>query len=64
MVRALGRAGWGVVRQRGSHRSLRHASRSGTVVVAVHAGEIVKPKTLQSILDQAGLSVDELRELL
>ena len=64
VVRALGRAGWFVACQRGSHRSLRHPACSGTVVVAVHAGETLKPKTLQSILDQAGLTVEEFRELL
>ena len=33
-------------------------------VVARHAGVIIKPKTLASILDQAGLTADQLRELL
>ena len=43
---------------------LRHATKRGTVVVPLHARRIIKPGTLESILDQAGLSVDELRELL
>jgi len=30
----------------------------------MHTGEVLAPKTLQSILDQAGLTVEELRELL
>jgi predicted RNA binding protein YcfA (HicA-like mRNA interferase family) len=30
----------------------------------MHAGETLAPKTLQTILDQAGLTVDALRELL
>jgi predicted RNA binding protein YcfA (HicA-like mRNA interferase family) len=30
----------------------------------MHTGRIIKPKTLQSILDQAGLTVAELRDLL
>ena len=34
------------------------------VTVAVHVGEIIKPKTLQSILKQAGLSMSEFRDLL
>ena len=38
--------------------------RLGLVVVPVHAGRILRLKTLQSILDQAGMSPDELRELL
>jgi len=32
--------------------------------VPFHAGDILKPKTLQSILLEADLTVDELRELL
>jgi predicted RNA binding protein YcfA (HicA-like mRNA interferase family) len=31
------------------------------VVVPVHSGETLKPKTLASLLEQAGLSVDEFR---
>jgi len=34
------------------------------VTVPVHAGAILKPKTLLSILDQAGITVEELRDLL
>ena len=30
----------------------------------MHAGKIIKPKTLQGILTDMGLSVDELRDLL
>jgi predicted RNA binding protein YcfA (HicA-like mRNA interferase family) len=33
-------------------------------VVSIHAGETLKPKTLLSILDQAGVTVDEFRGLL
>jgi len=32
------------------------------VVVPVHARKIIKPKVLESILDQAGLNADDLRE--
>ena len=65
-VRALQRAGWVVARQRGSHALLVHPDKPGRqpVTVPVHAGRILKPKTLASILDQAGLSVDEMRRLL
>lgn len=64
VVKALQRGGWYFDHQRGSHVYLRHPSRSGLVSVPVHAGEIIKPKTMRSILDQAGLSADELRSLL
>jgi predicted RNA binding protein YcfA (HicA-like mRNA interferase family) len=65
VLRALRRAGWVEDRQEGSHVVLRHGDRPGRrVTVAVHAGETLKPKTLSSILDQAGLSIDAFRELL
>jgi predicted RNA binding protein YcfA (HicA-like mRNA interferase family) len=65
VLHALGRAGWYVDHRKGSHVFLRHGDRPGMrVTVATHAGDVVAPKTLQSILEQAGLSADELRRLL
>jgi predicted RNA binding protein YcfA (HicA-like mRNA interferase family) len=43
---------------------LKHPDKPGArVVVAMHAREIILVKTLASILEQAGLTADELREL-
>jgi len=56
--------GWHVVRQAGSHVHLKHTNRQGRVTVPVHAGEILKPKTLASILDQAGIALDEFVKML
>ena len=39
---------------------LRHPTKPGRVVVPVHAGRILKPKTLLSILDQAGIDAEKL----
>ena len=65
VVRALQRAGWYVDYQHGSHVYLRHPDRPNMrVTVPVHPGEVIKPKTLQSIMKQAGLSVTEFQELL
>ncbi len=64
LVRALHRAGWYDDRQVGSHLTLMHPKRPGKVQVPMHVGEDLVPKTLQSALDQAGLTVDELRKLL
>jgi predicted RNA binding protein YcfA (HicA-like mRNA interferase family) len=65
VVRALRRAGWEVRRQRGSHAMLRHTvAPSRLVTVPLHPGRTLKPKTLASIIDQAGLSLDEFRRLL
>lgn len=63
-VSALLRAGFERARTRGSHFYLYHRGRERLVTVPVHAGETLAPKTLKSILDQAGLSVEEFSELL
>lgn len=60
VVRALKRAGFIVDRQRGSHVILIHPQSRKRVVVPVHTGKIVKPGTLSGILDDAGLSAEEL----
>ena len=65
LVRALERAGWFRHRQKGSHLVMKHPGKpKARVVVPMHSGEELLPKTLASILDQAEMSADELRELL
>jgi predicted RNA binding protein YcfA (HicA-like mRNA interferase family) len=64
MVRVLRLQGWYEVADDGSHRKVEHASKPGYVTVPYHTGVILKPKTLASILRQAGMTVDELRDLL
>ncbi len=60
-VRALRRAGFVRISQKGSHAKLRNAA-GRTVIVPMHR-ELARP-TLASILRQAGLSVDEFIALL
>ena len=65
VIRALRHAEWYLDHQRGSHVYLKHPDHPGRrVTVPVHSGETIKPKTLQAILKQAGLSLDEFLELL
>jgi predicted RNA binding protein YcfA (HicA-like mRNA interferase family) len=64
LVRALGKQGWVVVVQKGSHAQLKHPSRGGRVTVPLHAGETIGPGLLPSILSQAGVTVEELRAVL
>ncbi|MEX0785624.1 MAG: type II toxin-antitoxin system HicA family toxin [Dehalococcoidia bacterium] len=64
VLRALRRSGWFEHHRRGSHVYLRHPERPGQVTVPVHRGRDLLVKTLASILDQAGMSSDELRDLL
>ena len=60
---ALKRAGFVVVTMQGSHH-LRKLGAKSLATVPVHAGEILKPKLVKSILEQAGLTVDEFKNLL
>lgn len=64
LIRALRRDGWELLRQSSSHAHFGHGTKRGRVTVPVHAGVTLKPKTLESALEQAGLTVAELRELL
>ena len=64
LVRALGKHGWVVVVQKGSHAQLKHPSRGGRVTVPLHAGETIGPGLLRSILSQAGVTVEELQAVL
>jgi len=55
VLRMLKDDGWTLVRQRGSHRQLKHASKRGLVTVAGKLSNELAPGTLNSILKQAGL---------
>ncbi len=63
VIRALERAGFAVVRVRGSHHFLRHAD-GRTTVVPVHAGETIGPGLLSKILRACELDRDQFRSLL
>ena len=64
VVRALERAGFSVHRIKGSHHHLRNLNRPrARPVVPMHRGDL-PPGTLRSIIRQAGLSVEELLDLL
>jgi predicted RNA binding protein YcfA (HicA-like mRNA interferase family) len=64
LLRALERDGWTIVRQRGGHAQLKHPTKKGRVTVPMHPGVILNPRTLSTALEQAGLSVANLRRLL
>jgi predicted RNA binding protein YcfA (HicA-like mRNA interferase family) len=55
LIARLEADGWLQVRQKGSHRQFRHASKPGTVTVAGKPSVELPPGTLASILKQAGL---------
>ena len=54
-MRQIENDGWFLVRTRGSHRQYHHTVKPGTVTVAGQPGQDLHPKTLNSILKQAGL---------
>ena len=65
VLRALGRDGWFISRQSGSHVILRHPDKSGRVVVPRHGGgKTLRLGTLAAVIESAGLTVDELWRLL
>ena len=63
-ARALKRAGFVVVRQKGSHVMLWHEERNRAVTVPVHGNKELAPGTLAGVLDEAGLTVEEFIRLL
>ena len=64
VIRALRRAGWIVVRQRGSHIRLQKTTPTETLKLIVPAHRPIKRSTLAHILKQAKLTVEEFIELL
>jgi predicted RNA binding protein YcfA (HicA-like mRNA interferase family) len=63
VVKALQRAGWVVVRQRGSHIRLQKHTPDETLKIIVPAHRPIKRSTLSHILKQAKISMDEFAEL-
>ena len=47
--------GWYVIITEGSHRQLKHPVKPGRTTVSGHPSDDIHPKTLKSILTQAGL---------
>jgi predicted RNA binding protein YcfA (HicA-like mRNA interferase family) len=62
LIAALVRAGFQVLRLRGSHHFLRHEDGRSTVVPA-HSGETLGPGLLSKILRDCQVSVEDLRRL-
>jgi predicted RNA binding protein YcfA (HicA-like mRNA interferase family) len=62
-IRALERSGFTLVRQSGSHRIYKNAT-GRRATVPFHAGEILHPKLLRSILRDAELSIEQFIALL
>lgn len=55
IIKLVEKDGWFVVRIKGSHRQFHHNIKKGTVTIAGKPSVDMNPKTLKSILKQAGL---------
>ena len=55
VIKLIEQDGWQLVTIQGSHRQYKHSTKPGRVTVSGHPRDDVHPKTLKSILTQAGL---------
>lgn len=55
IVRLLEKDGWQIKNQNGSHQQFVHPKKKGKVTVPFKGKKDIHPKTLNSILKQAGL---------
>lgn len=62
LVKALQKAGFGKIRQTGSHVYLKHSNGLSTSV-SIHPGTI-PPGTMRAILEQTHLTTEKLKKLL
>lgn len=63
-IRALRKAGFLVVRQRGSHVRLKKRTKEGTIKLTIPLHSTLKKGTLSHIIKDAELSIEEFLELL
>jgi predicted RNA binding protein YcfA (HicA-like mRNA interferase family) len=63
LIRALRRAGFEVIRVRGSHHYLKHPDGRATIV-PFHAGETIGLGLLKSVLNDVEMTAEQLRDLL
>jgi predicted RNA binding protein YcfA (HicA-like mRNA interferase family) len=64
MAKAATGAGFRLDRQRGSHAVFVRDSDKRRVVIPMHAGKTIKPKTLMGIVRDMGLTLEEFAALL
>lgn len=62
IIKVLEKSGFALSRQSGSHRIYKNED-GARATVPFHAGKILHPKVLKSILHESGLSPEEFREL-
>ena len=59
VIKLLEADGWYLVATKGSHRQYKHPSKPGRVTIASHSRDDLAPGTLNSILKQAQLKMED-----
>ncbi|MGB9938591.1 type II toxin-antitoxin system HicA family toxin [Methanosarcina sp.] len=59
VIKLLEADGWHLVATRGSHRQYKHPTKPGRVTIAGHSGDDLAPGTLNSVLKQAQLKMED-----
>ena len=64
LARVARKLGFELDRQKGSHAVFLRASDRSRIVIPMHSGRAIRPKTLAGILEDMGVTADQLRDLL
>lgn len=64
LCRVARHLGFELHRQKGSHAVYYRRRDQARVVIPMHAGKDIKPKTLLATLDDMGITADDLRDML
>jgi len=64
VARAATKLGFAFDHQKGSHAVYYREKDKARVVIPMHAGKDIRPKTLEGILDDMGITPEEFRRLL
>ncbi|HHY93696.1 MAG TPA: addiction module toxin, HicA family [Firmicutes bacterium] len=64
VIRVVGRLGFVLDRQKGGHAVYYRARDGARIVVPIHQGKDIKPKTLAGIIKDMGITVEEFAEML
>lgn len=64
LARIAKQLGFELDRQKGSHAIFYRSSDKARVVIPMHAGRDIKPKTLRGIIDDMRITPEEFKELI
>jgi predicted RNA binding protein YcfA (HicA-like mRNA interferase family) len=64
VVRVARKLGFELDRQKGSHAIFYRSSDKARIVIPMHAGRDIKPKTLLGIIDDMQITPEQFKELL